>query len=154
MKSITVAPSAKTLNQKTTILFSSLFLFSSIIALSALGSPAALAAIFGSFFASLIVSLGYYVIHAMKAGQSLNVPRNAGTIAALALVAVAVAVSAAPSFAQSTPVPLEIPTGVIFSETNNWLETFAPIAAIGIGITIALAVLGYLGKMIVSAFKG
>lgn len=60
---------------------------------------------------------------------------------------------AVPSFAQSTPVPLQIPTGVIFSETNNWLTTFAPIAAIGIGITIALAVLGYLGKMIVSAFK-
>ena len=64
------------------------------------------------------------------------------------------ALMAVPTFAQSTPVPLEIPTGVIFSETNNWLETFAPIAAIGIGITIALAVLGYLGKMIVSAFKG
>ncbi len=48
---------------------------------------------------------------------------------------------------------IEIPTDTIFEETNNWIETFAPIAAIGIGITVALAVLGYLGKMIASAFK-
>lgn len=69
------------------------------------------------------------------------------------IAAFVMAVTALPSFAQ-TAVPLEIPTNVIFSETNNWLETFAPIAAIGIGISIALAVLGYLGKMIVSAFRG
>lgn len=48
---------------------------------------------------------------------------------------------------------LTIPTDTIFSETNNWIVTFAPIAAIGIGITVALAVLGYLGKMIAGAFK-
>jgi predicted CDP-diglyceride synthetase/phosphatidate cytidylyltransferase len=48
---------------------------------------------------------------------------------------------------------LNIPTDVLFTSTNSWLTTFAPIAAIGIGITIALAVLGYLGKMIVSAFR-
>lgn len=52
-----------------------------------------------------------------------------------------------------TPVPLEIPTDVIFTEANNWIATFAPIAAIGIGIMIALAVLGYIGKMIASAFR-
>lgn len=52
-----------------------------------------------------------------------------------------------------TAVPLEIPTDVIFTQTNSWMETFAPIAAIGIGISIALAVLGYLGKMIKSAFN-
>lgn len=61
--------------------------------------------------------------------------------------------AAVPSFAQ-TPVPLNIPVNTIFSETNNWMQTFAPIAAIGIGITVALAVLGYLGKMISGAFKG
>lgn len=70
-----------------------------------------------------------------------------------AFVAVAVLAPQTAVLAQ-TPVPLEIPTDVIFSETNNWLATFAPIAAIGIGIAIALAVLGYLGKMIVGAFKG
>jgi hypothetical protein len=72
----------------------------------------------------------------------------------LAFVVVAL-LAAGPALAQDpTNVPLEIPTNVIFTETNSWIETFAPIAAIGIGITIALAVLGYLGKMIAGAFKG
>lgn len=78
--------------------------------------------------------------------------RNVSALA-LAFVVVSLLSSVSPTLAQ-TPVPLEIPTNVIFSETNNWLATFAPIAAIGIGIAIALAVLGYLGKMITSAFKG
>jgi hypothetical protein len=70
---------------------------------------------------------------------------------------------ASPSFAQTatqvpTAVPtsrptITIPTSVIFSQSNTWIATFAPISAIGIGITIALAVLGYLGKMIAGAFK-
>jgi hypothetical protein len=77
--------------------------------------------------------------------------RSMTVFAVLVAMLVVGVVSAA---AQSTPVPLDIPVDVIFSETNNWLGTFAPIAAIGIGITIALAVLGYLGKMIVGAFKG
>ena len=83
--------------------------------------------------------------------KSFRLSRSVTLLAVLVAMLVVGVVSAA---AQSTPVPLEIPTGVIFSETNNWLTTFAPIAAIGIGITIALAVLGYLGKMIVSAFRG
>lgn len=140
------------------VVFAILFLASSFIALSILGPSLSLAAITGSFIASLTVAAALYVRAALKAEAPAELARKvgskAGTVMALALVATVVAMSASPSFAQSTPVPLEIPTGVIFSETNNWLETFAPIAAIGIGITIALAVLGYLGKMIVSAFKG
>lgn len=58
------------------------------------------------------------------------------------------------SFAQSGTLDLVIPVDTVISETNNWLDTFAPIAAIGIGITLALAILGYLGKMISSAFRG
>jgi len=54
----------------------------------------------------------------------------------------------------ATPVPLNIPMNTILSETNTWIATFAPIAAIGIGITIALAVLGYIGSIIKSAFGG
>lgn len=64
------------------------------------------------------------------------------------------------AFAQTnTPVPptatpgLTIPTDVIFSETNFWIDIFAPIAAIGIGIGIALAVLGYIGNVIRNAFR-
>jgi hypothetical protein len=72
------------------------------------------------------------------------------TAVMFAVLAAALAMPGA-AFAQSNQI--EIPTDVIFSETNTWISTFAPIAAIGIGITIALAVLGYIGKMIASAFR-
>ena len=79
----------------------------------------------------------------------------------LALMLLILLIQVAPLFAQTatpipptaTPVRLNVPTNVIFTETNSWMSTFAPIAAIGIGISIALAVLGYLGKMIKSAFN-
>lgn len=58
-----------------------------------------------------------------------------------------------PPTATATVVMISIPTNVIFTETNNWLATFAPIAAIGIGVTLALAVLAYIGKLITSAFR-
>lgn len=58
------------------------------------------------------------------------------------------------AFAQSTPVALEIPTDIIFTEANNWIATLAPVAAIGIGISIATAVLGYVGLMIIKGFRG
>lgn len=157
MNTITIADSKPFVSSKAAyVIFSLLFLGSSFIALSILGPTLSLAAIAGSFLTCLVIAVGFYIQAAVKEGKTMEVSKisnKTGTIAALALVAVVVALSASPSFAQSTPVPLEIPTGVIFSETNNWLETFAPIAAIGIGITIALAVLGYLGKLIVNAFK-
>jgi hypothetical protein len=83
-----------------------------------------------------------------------DVPRSHRNVSALMLAFVLVSLlsGVSPTLAQ-TPVPLEIPTDVIFTETNNWIATFAPIAAIGIGITIALAVLAYLGKMIAGAFR-
>lgn len=55
-----------------------------------------------------------------------------------------------PAFAQVT---LTIPTDDIFSSINDWIVTFAPIVAIGIGISAAIAILGYVGAMIVSAFR-
>ena len=62
--------------------------------------------------------------------------------------------AAAPVFATPTPVPnFQIPTTTIFNEANSWIQVFAPIAAIGIGISIAIAVLGYVGKLIIDAFK-
>jgi hypothetical protein len=56
-----------------------------------------------------------------------------------------------PTFAQ-TPVPIEIDTNEIFSQTNNWIDVFLPIVAIGAGISIALAILTFIVKQIVSAF--
>jgi hypothetical protein len=63
------------------------------------------------------------------------------------------AIGGAPALAQ-TPVPLEIPTNEIFSSTNSWMTTFAPIVSIGIGITLALAILGFIGTTIVKGIKG
>lgn len=82
----------------------------------------------------------------------------------LAITLVFMLMSASVLLADDDPTPeptaipqittLDIPTGVLFTEANNWLTVFAPVAAIGIGIAIALAVLAYLGRMITNAFKG
>lgn len=89
-----------------------------------------------------------------KSVPFLNFKRGNATTLTAALLALLVFTLASHgvSFAQETPVPLDIPINDIMTSTNSWLTTFAPIAAIGIGISIALAVLGYLGKMIKSAF--
>lgn len=66
------------------------------------------------------------------------------------MVALALALTV-PSFAQ-TPVPIVIDTNEIFTQTNNWIDVFLPIVAIGAGISIALAILTFIVKQIVSAF--
>lgn len=67
----------------------------------------------------------------------------------MALVAV-MAITAV-SMAQ-TNVPLVVPTNEIFTQTNSWLQTFAPVVAIGVGIAVALAILRFIGKQIIDAF--
>lgn len=57
------------------------------------------------------------------------------------------------AFAQ-TPVPIEIDTNELFTSANTWIATFLPIMAIGIGISIALAILTFIGVQIVKAFRG
>ncbi len=108
----------------------------------------------GAWLTASVIGALYYIV---KVSGLNKVPRALGSGANKALLVAAVLASglfhSLPSFAQ-TPVPIDIPTDVIFSETNNWIATFAPISAIGIGIAIAIAVLGYIGKMIVSGFRG
>lgn len=58
---------------------------------------------------------------------------------------------AAPAFAQST---LNVDTAVFIEGINSWLATAMPIAAIGVGISGAFALAGYVGNMIVKAFRG
>lgn len=55
-------------------------------------------------------------------------------------------------FAQ-TPVPIEVDTNALFSSANDWIAIFTPIVAIGVGIAIALAILSFIGKQIVDAFR-
>lgn len=59
-----------------------------------------------------------------------------------------------PTFAQ-TMVPLEFDGAVnaMFSSANSWMTTLAPVLSIGFGILIALAVLGLVGYLIVSALQ-
>lgn len=58
-----------------------------------------------------------------------------------------------PTYAQETPVPLEIPVNGMFSSANTWMASLGPVLAIGFGITIALALLTLVGGLIVSALK-
>jgi hypothetical protein len=69
----------------------------------------------------------------------------------LTLLAGLILAPALPTFAQ-TPVPIVIDTNEIFTQTNNWIDVFLPIVAIGAGISIALAILTFIVKQIVSAF--
>jgi putative Mn2+ efflux pump MntP len=57
------------------------------------------------------------------------------------------------SFAQ-TPVPIEVDVNEIFISTNSWITVFTPIIAIGVGISIALALLTFIGRQIIGAFRG
>jgi quinol-cytochrome oxidoreductase complex cytochrome b subunit len=78
---------------------------------------------------------------------------NTNHVAMVALGAFVAAMFVLPALGVHAQETIDVPTDVIFEEANTWIVTFAPIAAIGIGITIALAVLGYIGKMIAQAFR-
>jgi len=56
--------------------------------------------------------------------------------------------------ATQAQVTLSIPTDDIFTSINSWIVTFVPVVAIGIGISAALAILMFVGNVIVKAFKG
>lgn len=49
---------------------------------------------------------------------------------------------------------ITIDTDILFSAVNGWITTFLPIAAIGLGIAIALAVIAFVGDAILQGFKG
>ena len=68
----------------------------------------------------------------------------------LAIMLVILMLNVASAFAQVT---LNIDTDPIFTEANSWITTFTPIVAIGIGISIALAILTFVGNKIVEAFR-
>lgn len=85
-----------------------------------------------------------YMIATMRGAVSSTRNRVAMLMAAMLAMTVT-------AFAQ-TPVPLVVPTNDIFESVNTWLEVFAPIVAIGVGIAIALAILTFIGKQILQAF--
>ncbi|MCU0463213.1 MAG: hypothetical protein MUF38_01445 [Anaerolineae bacterium] len=69
------------------------------------------------------------------------------------IVALFIMSMSAVAFAQ-TPVPIIVDTNQIFTSTNNWITTFIPIMSIGLGIGIALAILTFIGREILKAFRG
>ena len=93
-------------------------------------------------------------LHKVRLKTSVLVALLGGLFAAVESLAHATAAFAQTATPVPTPVLLAIPTDVLFTSANNWIATFAPIAAIGIGISIAIAVLGYIGVMIVKGFRG
>lgn len=104
----------------------------------------------------LVAAVAAYVIVKMKAPTLQRVTAGAKKIVpALALVALLTVLFApvAPTLAQ-TPVPITIDTNEIFTQTNNWIQQFTPIQAIGIGASLALAILGFLAAVLTGAFKG
>lgn len=52
------------------------------------------------------------------------------------------------------PVGLEINMDPVFTQTNYWTAQLFPIMAIGIGISIAMALIAFIGSAIVKAFRG
>jgi hypothetical protein len=59
-----------------------------------------------------------------------------------------------PTLVTHASTTIEIDTDVLFSAVNGWITTFLPIAAIGLGIAIALAVIAFVGDAILQGFKG
>ena len=57
------------------------------------------------------------------------------------------------AYAVFAQVTITVDTDPIFTETNSWITVFTPIVAIGIGISIALAILTFIGREIVNAFR-
>lgn len=58
------------------------------------------------------------------------------------------------AFAQSTAPTINIPVDDIFTQMNQWITVIAPIFAVGIGISLAFAVLGFIGNTLLKAFRG
>ncbi len=111
----------------------------------------------GLVLMALLMGVGFYwMLERGKDGKAI-LPKNAkgGFIAALSVLTLVGAMLAHPMLIlaqEDTPVPLVIPINAIFTQANNWLSTLSPIASLGIGIIIALAVFGFLSKAIKSAF--
>lgn len=55
--------------------------------------------------------------------------------------------------APPTAVSLSVDTNVLFNQANSWIASFLPIFAVGIGLSVALAILTYVGARIVGALQ-
>jgi hypothetical protein len=75
------------------------------------------------------------------------------TLLKLLLVVLVLALSAVSAFAQ-TPMPtLNIPIPDMIASVNQWTPNLAPIVMLGVGASIAMAILLFLGNILLWAFK-
>ncbi len=74
---------------------------------------------------------------------------------AVAILAMALLIAAGlmPQFASHASVAITIDTDVLFGSVNDWIATFLPIFAIGLGIAIALAIIAIVGDSILMGLR-
>jgi len=111
------------------------------------------AGLVGFLLGLVVVAAPVLFLVMTRSKKAREVAQRAAPVVVVALVLVVMLAPQFVTLAQETPVPLVIPTNQIFTQTNNWIQQFAPIAAIGIGAGIAIAILGFVGKTILSAFR-
>ncbi len=63
-------------------------------------------------------------------------------------------VSGIQSVAAQTPVPITIDTNGLFTQVNTWTSSLDDVIFVGVAISIALAILTFIGSQIIKAFRG
>ena len=69
----------------------------------------------------------------------------------VAVIIALFALSAVPSFAQST---IDFDVDALIDSANGWIDTFLPILSIGFGIAIAVALIERVGGSIIKGIRG
>ena len=64
-----------------------------------------------------------------------------------------IAVVLMPQLASHASTAITIDTDVLFGSVNDWISTFLPIFAIGLGIAIALAIIAIVGDSILMGLR-
>jgi hypothetical protein len=57
------------------------------------------------------------------------------------------------AFAQ-TPVPITIDSNALLTQVNTWTASLDDVVFLGVAISIAIAILTFIGAQILKAFKG
>jgi hypothetical protein len=65
------------------------------------------------------------------------------------LLSLLLSIAIAPSFAQS----IDFDASVLITQVNTWIVIFLPILSIGMGISIAIALVEKVGNSILKAFR-
>jgi len=75
-------------------------------------------------------------------------------LVAVALIAVMVGAPTLSASAQATPVPINVDTNQLMSQVNTWILALDDVIFLGVAISIAIAILLFIGKTVLTAFRG